>query len=186
MIDEHGNEDGHEDDVVPSPDTEGRSGGEARVWGALGQVCDPEIPMLSVVELGLIAKVRMDGDEVIVEMTPSFAACPAISVLQTQIRRAVQDAGFDKVRVDIVFDPPWSTDRITPAGLEKLQIFGLAPPKRMNGRSVEIADVEQANCPYCGSGDTQMESSFGPTLCRAIHYCRACRQSFEHFKPVTN
>lgn len=156
----------------------------AHVWTALETVTDPEIPVLSVVEMGIIADVRVESEEVVVELTPTFAGCPALDVIRGNIAQAVGAAGFDDVRVSVVFDPPWSSDRITPEGLRKLKEFGLAPPSRCGTTGATFKALQQVACPYCNSTDTTLESIFGPTLCRAIHYCNACRQSFEQFKPV--
>lgn len=155
------------------------------VWRAIETVSDPEIPPLSVVDLGVIPDVFMDGRTVVVQMTPTFAGCPALDVMRKNIAEAVGLAGFDDVRVDVVYDPPWTSDRISEAGRAKLKAFGLAPPgKNCGGGRVTMESLSQATCPFCDSHDTTMESMFGPTLCRAIHYCNACRQSFEQFKPV--
>jgi ring-1,2-phenylacetyl-CoA epoxidase subunit PaaD len=152
----------------------------ALVWSALDTVTDPEIPVVSIVDMGIVAKVSLDDGHVIVEMTPTFAGCPALDVIRENIRHAVRAAGFENVRVDVVFDPPWTSDRITPEGRRKLKSFGLAPPA-CDAREGFVAAVP---CPHCDSPDTTLESLFGPTLCRAIHYCNACRQSFEQFKPL--
>ncbi len=156
-----------------------------RAWQALADVADPEIPVLSVLEMGMIADVAMDGPCVVVRMTPTFAGCPALDVIREDIARVVRLAGFDEVRVDVVFDPPWTSDRITQEGRRKLKEFGLAPPAPgCGGGAVTETILRRVACPYCDSADTTLESLFGPTLCRAIHYCNACRQSFEQFKPV--
>ncbi len=154
-----------------------------RVWKALESVTDPEIPVLTVVELGIIPDARIENGRVTVEMCPTFAGCPALDVMRNDIRTAVENAGFDDVKVEIVFDPPWTSDRISDEGLRKLKAFGLAPPVKCGG-SVTEAMLQRVPCPYCDSGDTTLESIFGPTLCRAIHYCNSCLQSFEQFKPV--
>lgn len=155
----------------------------ALIWAALETVTDPEIPVISIVEMGMVPSVRVDGDETVVRMTPTFAGCPALDVIRQNIATAVKDAGYENVRVEVVFDPPWTSDRITDAGRAKLKSFGLAPPGAACGSLSEsrIADVA---CPLCDSTNTTLESIFGPTLCRAIHYCNTCRQSFEQFKPV--
>lgn len=155
----------------------------SRVWAALEQVCDPEIPVLSVVEMGIIADARIESGRVVVEMTPTFAGCPALDVMRKNIGEAVRGAGFEDVTVDVVFDPPWTSDRISADGRRKLKEFGLAPPGKACGEISE-ATLARVTCPFCDSADTTLESIFGPTLCRAIHYCNACRQSFEQFKPV--
>lgn len=156
----------------------------ARIRAALQTVTDPEIPVISVVELGIIQNVYFEGPVAVVEMCPTFAGCPALDVMRADIARAVEAAGFDEVRVRVVFYPPWTTDRITPAGREKLKSFGLAPPSACTGSGVTEAQIADVACPFCGATDTALESIFGPTLCRSIHYCNACSQSFEQFKPL--
>lgn len=155
-----------------------------RVLQALRSVTDPEIPVLSVVEMGIICGLEIAGDEAVVRMTPTFAGCPALDVIRDSIAGAVRRAGFNEVRVDVVFDPPWTSDRITPEGRRKLKEFGLAPPAACGSTGPSIESLRRAACPFCDSTDTTLESMFGPTLCRAIHYCNTCRQSFEQFKPV--
>lgn len=168
---------------MSDPDRE--QAGVGRVWKALNDVPDPEIRDVSVVELGMIAGVEVDGDAVTVKVTPTFAACPAIPQIEDGIRTALGRAGFQNVEVAIVYDPPWTSDRITAEGCEKLKAFGLAPPPWMAGRPVQPQDLTAVTCPHCDSTDTTLESAFGSTLCRSIHYCNACRQSFERFKPVS-
>lgn len=155
-----------------------------RIWDALQTVTDPEIPVISVVELGIIQGVRIDDGTATVDMCPTFAGCPALDYMRDDIRKAVTAAGFNDVNVRIVFDPAWTTDRITEVGRRKLKEFGLAPPKQCGGAAPTEQHISDVACPFCDSKNTTMESIFGPTLCRAIHYCNACRQSFEQFKPV--
>lgn len=157
---------------------------ERRVWDALQDVTDPEIPDISVVELGIIQRVEANADVATIDMCPTFAGCPALDYMRDDIRKHVADAGFEQVDVNIVFDPPWTTDRITDEGRRKLKAFGLAPPTKCAGSGVNEAMIRDVSCPFCDSHDTTLESIFGPTLCRAIHYCNACQQSFEQFKPV--
>lgn len=154
-----------------------------RAWEALREVRDPEIPPLSVIDLGMIADVRIEGDTLVVAVAPTFAGCPALDVIRQDVRRAVENAGERNVRVDTVFNPPWTTQRITEEGRRKLKEFGLAPP---GGRcaSGDMPDLERTACPFCASTETVLESLFGPTLCRSIHYCNHCLQSFEHFKTL--
>ena len=157
------------------------------IWHALESVTDPEIPVINVVEMGIIADVRINDAGVTVDMTPTFVGCPALDVIRQDIRRAVSDLGEPDVTVNVVFDPPWTTDRIQPSGLVKLKAFGLAPPVRSCGAcpaESSMPDLEKIPCPFCDSANTELESMFGPTLCRSIHYCRNCLQSFEHFKAV--
>lgn len=156
----------------------------AAIWRALEAVTDPEIPVISVVDMGIIADVRVDDRRVAVDMTPTFVGCPALDVIRENIRSAVHALGEQDVEVNVVFDPPWSSDRITEEGRRKLKAFGLAPPVRPCAGAPLAASLEQVPCPHCNSTHTEVESFFGPTLCRSIHYCRDCLQSFEHFKPV--
>lgn len=151
------------------------------VWDALESVKDPEIPVLSVVDLGVIADVRIGEDTVAVDITPTFAGCPAIEVMKRDIHTAVKETGADVVDVRVVYDPPWTSERLTEEGRRKLKEFGLAPPGPRCGRT---PNLDKVPCPFCDSPDTELESMFGPTLCRSIHYCNNCLQSFEHFKPV--
>ncbi|MBK8267470.1 MAG: phenylacetate-CoA oxygenase subunit PaaJ [Planctomycetes bacterium] len=155
----------------------------ARVWRAVESVNDPEIPVLSVVELGIIPDIRIEDTRVVVEMCPTFAGCPALDTMRNNIKAAVENAGFNDVQVKVVFDPPWTSDRISVEGLRKLKEFGLAPPMQCNGSLTEDM-LHQITCPFCDSNNTTLESIFGPTLCRSIHYCNDCLQSFEQFKPV--
>lgn len=156
------------------------------VLAALDEVADPEIPTVSIVELGMIGGVDVGADEIVVELLPTFVGCPALEI----IRDAVVDrlAAFERaVRVDVSFATPWSSDRISPAGREKLRGSGFAPPPPVRaGRGLPMLDGAAAPvaCPYCGSPDTTLENVFGPTQCRSIRHCAACRQPFESFKPV--
>lgn len=159
---------------------------EDAVWDALRGVLDPEIPAVSVVDMGMIHAVRVDGSNAHVTFLPTFTGCPAIAVIEDDIRRAVESIpGVDDVTVTATFDPPWTTGRITEEGRAKLAEFGLAPPS--GGGPVLITQIglpETAVCPFCGSKNTHNENPFGPTPCRALYYCDDCRNPFEQFKPV--
>jgi ring-1,2-phenylacetyl-CoA epoxidase subunit PaaD len=158
---------------------------EAAIWSALDAVPDPEIPAVSVVEMGMIHRVQVDDGDARVVVLPTFTGCPAIAIIQEDVRRAVgQVEGVRDVEVETSFDPPWTSDRITATGREKLRGWGLAPP---SPRMVVIGHIglpATATCPYCGSTDTRNDSLFGPTPCRAAYYCNACRNPFEQFKQV--
>ena len=165
---------------------EDSAGLEARVRAALGEVKDPEIPAVSVLDMGMIREIEIKGGEVRVVVLPTFTGCPAVPVIKEDVQRAVETvAGVTSVQVDFSFDPPWTSDRITAVGARKLKDFGLAPPTGQG--PVLIADIglpRRAECPFCGSADTRLENAFGPTPCRALYYCSACRNPFEQFKPV--
>jgi ring-1,2-phenylacetyl-CoA epoxidase subunit PaaD len=146
---------------------------ESAIWAALHDVHDPEIPTISVVDLGVIGGVKAEEGRIRVELLPTFVGCPAIGVLQDTITDRLRDFAND-VRVDVSFARPWTTERITDVGRAALRAAGFAPP----------SEDPAAECPYCSSHDTRMDNLFGPTLCRAIYYCRSCRQPFEQFKLV--
>lgn len=156
------------------------------VWDALAGVADPEIPAVSVVDMGMVHDVMIDGSDASVRILPTFTGCPAIPVIRSDVERAVSAVpGVGEVDVDFTFDPPWTPDRITQDGRRKLEAFGLAPPTGEG--PVLITDIGLptfAVCPFCGSRDTVNENAFGPTPCRALYYCKACRNPFEQFKPV--
>jgi ring-1,2-phenylacetyl-CoA epoxidase subunit PaaD len=154
-----------------------------QILTALHTVKDPEIPVVSIVEMGLIADVQTTPKTVTVKITPTFAGCPAVEVMRSESEQRLRALGIEQVQVVITFDPPWDSNRISPEGRRKLTEFGLAPPRPYSG-NVDLIQLELVNCPHCGSADTKLESAFGSTLCRAIHYCYGCRQSFEQFKPL--
>jgi ring-1,2-phenylacetyl-CoA epoxidase subunit PaaD len=154
---------------------------EAAVWAALAEVPDPEIPTISVVDLGVIRGVQVDGERLTVEMLPTFVGCPAIEVMRAQIGERLAPLA-DEVIVKLSFAEPWTSDRITENGRERLRTSGFAPPGL--GPADELTVMPVASCPYCGSRNTTLENPFGPTLCRAIYHCADCRQPFEQFKRV--
>lgn len=163
---------------------------EERIWAELAGIADPEIPAISVVDLGVIGGVEVDGGRVRVELLPTFVGCPAIGVMQQQISERLRERGLaDEVEVAISFDPPWTSDRISAEGRERLRLSGFAPPVTIAPAGAasgleELAVLPIAECPYCGSRNTTLENPFGPTLCRAIYHCADCRQPFEQFKSV--
>ena len=144
---------------------------------------DPEIPTLSVVDLGMITGVSQSDDGVTVRLLPTFVACPATSVIRSNIKETLERSGFANVEVQLEDALSWSSDRITDQGRKLLGAFGLGTPVKIEG-VLDLAQIESVNCPHCGSANTTMRSIFGSTLCRSIHYCNDCRQSFERFKPL--
>lgn len=162
---------------------------EPEIWQALERVKDPEIPVISVVEMGMITGIKQytqtDGKtQCEVTMTPTFVGCPAIDMLKTNIRDEVLKLGFDEVVVHVDFETRWNSDRITAEAKDKLEKFGLAPPPLLNDEELSEEILNRVRCPHCGSTDTTLRSSFGSTLCRAIRFCFNCKQGFEQFKPV--
>jgi ring-1,2-phenylacetyl-CoA epoxidase subunit PaaD len=152
------------------------------IWEELGKIVDPEIPVLSLVEMKVIRDVKI-GDGVTVIFSPTFVGCPATSMIMQEIRSRLNALGFQKVTIETTFSPPWSTDLLDERTKEKLRQFGVAPPP-VSSKDLPAALLEPVACPSCGSMETRMESSFGSTLCRQIYYCHRCRQSFERFKPL--
>jgi ring-1,2-phenylacetyl-CoA epoxidase subunit PaaD len=161
---------------------------EAAVWAALAEVRDPEIPPVSITDLGIVERVVVTDDAVEIELLPTFSGCPALDVIRADAERAGVAVAEDReVEVRFVYSPPWTSDRITPAGREALRSHGLTPPGEglvfLPLASLGTATVDPAPCPFCGSTDTELESASGPTLCRSTHFCRTCRNPFEAFKP---
>jgi ring-1,2-phenylacetyl-CoA epoxidase subunit PaaD len=156
-----------------------------QVWNALAEIPDPEIPVISLVELGVIRDVAVDGDRVRVEFTPTFLGCPALEVMRDAIAAKVRELDGDP-EVAVITDDSWSTDRITPAGREKLRASGFAPPAPRAAGTPTLVQLQSSafRCPYCGSTDTTLENIFGPTPCRSVRYCSSCRQPFEQFKTI--
>jgi len=152
---------------------------------ALLDVKDPEIPTISVVDLGIITKIDVDAEHrsVQVTMTPTFVGCPAVDHMRNEIEQRVKQMPFSEVRVQVDYSISWSSNRVSDRGREALHKHGLALPVRFEGEfDPEI--MLNAECPFCGSSNTRLVSPFGPTLCRALYTCSACSQSFEQFKPV--
>lgn len=154
-----------------------------QVWQALEAVKDPEIPVVSVVEMGIVRQVNVDHDHVRVQMTPTFSGCPALQVMRDAIEAEVRRVGAAEVTVETILSPPWSTDWITEEARQKLRAFGLAPPPR-HGGNLAVTFFEVVACPYCDSNNTSVKNTFGSTLCRAIYYCNDCQQPFEQFKAL--
>ena len=157
---------------------------EAEVWKALAEIPDPEIPVISVVDLGVVRDVRVESERVHVEFTPTFLGCPALEVMRDAMSARIAQLGAEP-EVEVVLDDSWSTDRITPEGREKLRAAGFAPPTpRAEATTLVQLQSNGFRCPYCGSRDTALENIFGPTPCRSLRYCRDCKQPFEQFKTI--
>lgn len=163
----------------------------AAAWHALSEVLDPEVPVLSVLELGIVRSVTVDAGAVQVTVTPTYCACPATQAIQDSIRAALLAAGANSVSVDLQYAPAWTTDWIAPAAAEKLRIYGIAPPHCV--ATSDEADPttrplrfhpQRIHCPRCGSSETEQLSAFGSTACKALYRCLACREPFEYFKPI--
>ena len=158
---------------------------EGAVWEALAEIPDPELPVISLVDLGVVKSVEVEGERVTVELTPTFLGCPALETMKGQMETAIEALGAEP-RVDVVLDDSWSTDRITPAGREKLRVAGFAPPAPRSAGPTTLVQLQSKafRCPYCGSTETRLDNIFGPTPCRSVRYCESCRQPFEQFKTI--
>jgi ring-1,2-phenylacetyl-CoA epoxidase subunit PaaD len=154
----------------------------------LDTVMDPEVPVVSVVELGVVRDVALEGDEVVVTITPTYSGCPAMREIEQEIERALHAHGHERVRIRTVFSPAWTTDWIGAGAREKLRAYGIAPPGIAPSADDDLVPLrrrrETVRCPYCDSPDTTLRSEFGSTSCKSIRFCNACLQPFEQFKAI--
>lgn len=158
---------------------------EERVLEALAEIPDPEIPVISLVDLGVVRDVAVERGRVRVEFTPTFLGCPALEAMRGAMEEKIRELGAEP-EVEVVLDDSWSTDRITPEGREKLRRSGFAPPAPRGAGAPTLVQLTTAafRCPYCGSTETRLDNIFGPTPCRSLRYCESCRQPFEQFKTI--
>ncbi len=165
-----------------------RERSEWSAWDVAAEVTDPEMPMLTLADLGVLRSVDRDGDRVVATITPTYAGCPALDAMRADL--AAKLAEFGEVEVRVSLTPPWSTDLISDEGRRKLAEAGVAPPAHVGPRStgpvtLSLAPpVRRVACPRCGSADTEVLSRFGPTACTALRRCRSCREPFEHMKDI--
>jgi ring-1,2-phenylacetyl-CoA epoxidase subunit PaaD len=156
------------------------------LFAVLDEVMDPEVPVLSVVELGIIRDVEVCDERVVVTVTPTYSGCPAMPVIERDIAAALKARGVEHVDVKTSYSPAWTTDWIPASAREKLRAYGIAPPGPADHEAPIAIGRRRPSvrCPYCGSGDTQLRSEFGSTACKAIHVCRDCGHPFEEFKAI--
>ncbi|HEY5691350.1 MAG TPA: 1,2-phenylacetyl-CoA epoxidase subunit PaaD [Cyclobacteriaceae bacterium] len=152
-----------------------------KIYKLLEEVKDPEIPVLSLVDLGVITHIDI-GDKVKIEMTPTFVGCPAIDYMKNDIITTLGKHDID-AEVEVNFRKPWSSDNISEKGKAAIKKFGLAPPPNSK-LFTDLEILENAQCPRCNTTNTEIRNPFGPTLCRAIYYCNTCKEAFEQFKPI--
>ena len=160
--------------------------GHDAIWALLNEVMDPEVPVISIVELGIVRDVSVENEKVTVSITPTYSGCPAMNAIEQEIVKTLKGSGVDEVEIRTVFSPAWTTDWIGAEAREKLRAYGIAPPSPVDHAApIAIGRRRPAiRCPYCGSSETTLQSEFGPTACKSIHVCRSCRQPFEEFKPI--
>ena len=152
-----------------------------RAWDAAAEVVDPEIPVLTIADLGVLRDVVLNGSRVEVTITPTYSGCPAMNMIALEIELALERAGFRDSKVRTVLSPAWTTDWMSEAGRLKLRDYGIAPPLASTSRRA-LFGVERVACPQCGSEDTEVLSEFGSTSCKALWRCRSCREPFDYFK----
>lgn len=156
---------------------------EREVWELLGEVPDPEIPVLSIVDLGIVRHVRQGSDgRLSVGLTPTYSGCPATEVIRGSVRAALDTHGYAAVAIEEVLSPPWTSDWLTPAARRKLAAFGIAPPEAAVSNPKQLWRATVVTCPRCGSRVTERVSEFGSTPCKAHYRCSACREPFDYFK----
>lgn len=154
-----------------------------RIFALLAEVKDPEIPVLSLIDLGVITGVDVDENQVVIQMTPTFVGCPALDTMQMEIRQVLEGNGIENVKIEVSYRKPWTSDMISEKGRQALKKFGLAPPPPRE-LFADLDILERAECPHCNSTNTELKNAFGATLCRATYFCHNCRQAFEQFKPL--
>lgn len=155
---------------------------ELQIWQWLEEVSDPEIPVLTVVDLGVVRSVKTNGDQVKIVITPTYSGCPAMQVIEEDIKQVLKFKGIDQVEVELVLSPAWTTDWISEKGRIKLKEYGIAPPADEVDKSVLFADPPVIECPLCHSTNTRMISQFGSTACKAHYQCNSCLEPFDYFK----
>jgi ring-1,2-phenylacetyl-CoA epoxidase subunit PaaD len=152
-----------------------------RVWAAAAQVVDPEIPVLTIADLGVLRDVTVTDGEVEVAITPTYSGCPAMNMIALEIELALEREGIRNPKIRTILSPAWTTDWMSEQGRQKLKDYGIAPPQAGGGRRALFGE-QQVICPQCGSADTEVLSEFGSTSCKALWRCRACREPFDYFK----
>lgn len=177
--------------LAESQDKRGSPADIEAVWACLDQVPDPEIPVVSVLDLGIVRDVRVEAGELVVTITPTYSGCPAMQVIEDNIRDALRAHGVAHARIEVQLSPAWTTDWMTQRGRDNLRGYGIAPPGEAGAEQViDISRITRDGrntlavaCPHCGSNNTERLSAFGSTPCKAHHRCRDCAEPFDHFKP---
>lgn len=160
-----------------------------KIWSWLEEVIDPEIPVLNVVEMGIVRSVEFDRDELIVKITPTYSGCPALNAIEMEIRKKLKEKGIESFRIQTDYKETWTTDWMTEHAKQKLKEYGIAPPDKTDANSknylIGLKNSQKVvPCPYCESTDTELQSEFGSTACKAQYFCNHCDQPFEHFKCI--
>lgn len=154
------------------------------IYALLHEIPDPEIPVISIVELGVIRDVKTEGKEITVKITPTYSGCPAMKQMEDDVRKKLRDNGFEKVTIDTVYSPAWTTDWLDVNAKLKLQRYGIAPPEGSSDKSLLTGHPKSVTCPHCKSKNTSMVSQFGSTACKALYKCNDCLEAFDYFKCI--
>lgn len=157
---------------------------EKNIWALLQTVPDPEIPVISVVELGVVRKVDIEGEQITITITPTYSGCPAMKTFEVDILQKLAANNFHQVEIKTVHHPAWTTDWINDTAKEKLRKFGIAPPEGTASKKALLGEPDQVTCPRCGSKNTKMISQFGSTACKALWKCDDCLETFDYFKCI--
>ena len=157
---------------------------EKQLWEILNEIPDPEVPVISIVELGVVRSISILDDTVVVAMTPTYSGCPALKAMEEQIVERLKLEGIERVAIKLIYKPAWTTDWLSDESKEKLRKYGIAPPSKITAAHLSpMSHVKAAvNCPFCNSANTSLTSQFGSTACKALYFCNHCHQPFEHFK----
>ena len=154
-----------------------------QIFKLLSEIPDPEIPVINIIELGILREIKLEDDLCIVIITPTYSGCPAMKVIEDDIKIKLKEIGIEKVKVELVYSPAWTTDWINDEAKEKLRTYGIAPPDHSSvDKSVLLGKARDLKCPLCGSKNTEMISQFGSTACKALYRCKDCREPFDYFK----
>ena len=157
---------------------------ENKIWKILGEVTDPEVPVLTILDLGIVREVKIDNEGIEIIITPTYSGCPAMDAITIDIRLKIAEAGFNKVKITSILSPAWTTDWMSESGKQKLKAYGIAPPtiKQQVCNQELFAANEAIQCPHCDSYNTRRISEFGSTACKALYQCDNCKEPFDHFK----
>jgi len=153
-----------------------------QIYEWLSSVTDPEVPVLTILDLGIVRDVRVDDDKTTIVITPTYSGCPAMDVIAINIRMALMSHGVKKIDIENQLSPAWTTDWMSEEGKSKLREYGIAPPVRRSQSDLGLFEEDTVSCPRCGSTDTHVSSRFGPTSCKSLYKCNSCLEPFEHFK----
>lgn len=158
---------------------------EEQIWKLLNEIPDPEIPVISIVELGVVRGIKIEEDEAFITITPTYTGCPAMKRMEDDIRKTLLQSGFNSVEIEMVYKPAWTTDWINDVAREKLRKYGIAPPvENTQDKSFLSNNPKQVPCPRCKSNKTKVISQFGSTACKALYQCEECKEPFDYFKCI--